>query len=375
MKIGIDARIIFKRGVGRYISNLLSNLLEIDKKNEYYIYLDKNTTLNNGDFVKCNIRRANTTNAFLYEQFFLPQQAQKDKVDILHSTDNTLPYLFKGKKLVTIHDTMFIRPIKQAILRPTLKQRLHDIYKKISVPLSARKADHIITVSEYSKADIIKNINIPAEKISVIKEGVDQKYRLIRDRDKIDQVRQKYGINKPYVLISAAADLRKNTTRALEAFKIFNGMSGNKYQLVITSIGEKEIATTDIKDKIVELNLEQDIIITYYAPEENMVMLYNGAFFFLFPSLWEGFGLQILEAFACGLPVITSNNTSLTEIAGDAAYFVDPFSVEDIVKGMVELEKNDNKTQAFILRGFKQADKFSWKQAAEKTLEIYKGLA
>lgn len=378
MKIGIDARIIFRRGVGRYISNLVKHLLEIDKTNTYYIYLDKKSVLN--DYFEARnffFKRLNTDNALLYEQTYLPNAAKNDGVDILHGTDNTLPMLphYKGKRVVTIHDTMFIRPVSKAITKPTMKQRLIDVYNKLVIPASAKRADRIITVSGYSKQDIVKTLKVPEEKVTVIREGVEDRYRVVKNSKLIDKVRQKYGITKPYILISAASDIRKNSLRAIEAFNIFNNMTEYKYQLVIISIGAAELATTDIGKKIKEYNLEKYVIITGYVPDDDLVMLYNGAMFFLFPSIWEGFGLQVLEAFACGLPVITSDNTSLKEIAGDAAYFIDPFSVEDIVKGMIELEKSGDKAKELIGKGFRQAEKFSWKDTAKETLKMYEELA
>lgn len=375
MKIGIDARIIFKRGVGRYISNLVFNLLEIDRENQYYLYLDKNSQLKEYiDARNCFLKRLNTANAFLFQQYYLPKAAQKDGVDILHGTDNTIPYIypfFNKKTIVTIHDTMFIRPLKRAILRPTLKQRLIDMYNKISIPISARKANHIITVSEYSKQDIIKYLKINADKITTIKEAVSDKYRIIRDEKQIKKIKEKYNIIKPYILTSAASDLRKNTERVLEAFKIFNSIVEYKYQLVITSIGEKELRTTNILEKIKELNLEKNVIITGYISDDDLVLLYNGSFIFLFPSIWEGFGLQVLEAFACGVPVITSESTSLVEVAEGSAFFVNPFSVDDIVQALLELEKNEVKREGLREKGLNKIKEFSWKKTAEQTLELY----
>ena len=372
MKIGIDARIIFRRGVGRYISNLVKALLEIDKKNSYFIYLDKKSML--VDYINaknCVFRRINTSNAFMYEQFFLPAAAKKDKVDILHGTDNTIPVFFRGKTAVTIHDTMFIRPISRTILKPTMKQRVTDAYNKSAIPASAKKADRVITVSEYSRQDILKNIKIGGDKVRVIGEGVEEKYKVIKNEKRIKKVKEKFGIIKPYIMISAASDLRKNTIRAIEAFNIFNNLTEYKYQLVITSIGAKELATTNIRRKISELNLEKYVIITDYVTDEDMVLLYNGGFCLLFPSIWEGFGLQVLEAFACGLPVITSDNTSLKETAGDAAFFIDPFSVEDIVRGMTSLASAPARRRSMVSKGFKQLKNFSWKEAAKETLKVY----
>jgi glycosyltransferase involved in cell wall biosynthesis len=375
MIIGIDGRIIFKRGVGRYIENLVKNLLEVDKTNQYIVYLDRRSTLKEYmDQKNCRFKRLNTDSALFYEQLLLPAQAAEDKVDVLHGTDNKLPYIYpfyRGKKVVTIHDTMFIRPLAKAIAKPTLKQRAVDAYNKFSIPMSGRAADHIITVSDYSKADIIKNVHAKPEKITVIKEAVDKKYRVIKDEKKLNAVRAKFSVTKPFVLMSAASDTRKNTIRSLEAFNMFNHMTEFKYQLVITSIGKAEMATTNIAEKIRELNLEKYVIITEYVAEEDMILLYNAAFLFLFPSMWEGFGLQVLEAFSCGLPVVTSNNTSLAEVAGDGAQLIDPYSVEDIVHGLSEVEKSAAKRDALVEKGFKQVEKFSWKDTAQETLKIY----
>ena len=140
MKIGIDARIIYKRGVGRYISNLVEHLLEVDKDNKYFLYLDeKSARLPENINENCVIRRLKTSQPFIFQQFALPMAAVKDKIDILHGTDNVIPYFslgYKGKKVVTIHDTMYVRPLNIAILKPTLKQRSIDIYNKYSIPKS-----------------------------------------------------------------------------------------------------------------------------------------------------------------------------------------------------------------------------------------------
>ncbi len=378
MKIGIDARIIFRRGVGRYIANLIKNLLEIDKENKYYIYLAENSVLHEYfDFKNCFFKRLNTTNGFLYEQIYLPGAAKNDGVDILHCTDNTIPFLYpfyKGKVVVTIHDTMHIRNIKSSISKPTLKQIALDKYKKIGVPISAKKADMIITISNYSKSDIINNMKIDEKKIRVINEGVDRKFKVINNKNAITRIMQKYAITKPYILTSGASDIRKNTIRAIEAFNIFNNLTEYKYQMVVTSINPKELETTNIIQKIRELNLEKYVILTGYVPDDDLLMLYNGALFFLFPSIWEGFGLQVLEAFACGLPVVASRNTSITEVAEDAVLYIDPFSVEDIVRGMTEMEKSESRMQMLIARGFKQVEKFSWEITAKETLKVYKEL-
>lgn len=379
MRVGIDGRIIFRRGVGRYTANLVKNLIDASKQDEFYVYLDKNSVLT--DFIRSkNLKfiRLNSANPLFYEQQELPKAAQKDGCEILHCPDNKLPVFnreFKGKKIVTIHDTMFVRPISMAIAKPTLKQRALDAYLKYIVPASAKTADAVITVSEYSKSDIMKRINIKPEKISVVTEGVEPKYKQTGENKKTAAVKERFGITKPFILMTAASDLRKNFDRAVEAFNLFNNMTEYKYQLVITSLGPEELRTTKIAEKIKELNLDKYVSLTGYISDDEMIALYNSALFFLFPSIWEGFGLQVLEAFACGLPVVCSKTTSLGEVAGDAAMNIDPYSVEDITRAMTELEKSEAKRQQLREKGFKQLERFSWKEAAIKTLEIYKKTA
>lgn len=379
MRVAIDGRIIFRRGVGRYTANLVKNIIEASKQDEFYVYLDKNSVLT--DFMRSkNLKfiRLNSANPLFYEQFELPKAAQRDGCEILHCTDNKLPVMsriFRGKKIVTIHDTMFVRPLSMAIAKPTMKQRALDAYMKYVIPASAKIADAVITVSEYSKSDIIKRMNIEQEKITVVTEGVEPKYRQTPENKKTAAVRERLGITKPFILMTAASDLRKNFDRAVEAFNLFNNMTEYKYQLVITSLGAEELRTTKITEKIKELNLDKYVTITGYISDDEMIALYNSALFFLFPSIWEGFGLQVLEAFACGLPVVCSNTTSLGEVAGDAAMNIDPYSVEDITRAMTELEKSEAKRLQLRERGFKQLERFSWKEAAVKTLEIYKKTA
>lgn len=379
MRIAIDGRIIFRRGVGRYTANLVQNLIEVSKQDEFFVYLDKNSVLT--DFMRSkNLKfiRLNSANPLFYEQHELPKAAMKDRCEILHCTDNKLPVFsakFKGKKIVTIHDTMFVRPLSMAIAKPTLKQRAMDAYLKYTIPASAKIADEVITVSEYSKSDIVKRMNVKPEKISVVTEGVEPKYRQMGENKKTETVKERFGITKPFILMTAASDLRKNFDRAVEAFNIFNNLTEYKYQLVITSLGPDELKTTKISEKIKELNLDKYVSLTGYISDDEMIALYNSALFFLFPSIWEGFGLQVLEAFACGTPVICANTTSLGEVAGDAAMNIDPYSVEDITRAMTELEKSEAKRQQLREKGFKQLEKFSWKEAAVKTLEIYRKTA
>jgi len=367
MRIGIDGRIIMKRGVGRYIYNLVKNLLLIDKKNQYVLYTDNNSPECGLKARNLLIRKLRTGNAFVFREVLLKKAAREDNIDILHSTDNSMPCVlgcFKGRNIVTIHDTMYVRAIAGSIAKPTLKQIITDSYNKFAIPESAKKAGCVITVSAFSKKCILKETK--AKNVSVIYEAAEEGKR------KTDKgALKKYGIKTPYVLISGASDKRKNAPDAIDAFAVFNAKAGGIYSLVITSIGSKELRTTEIENRIRKNNLKDRAVITGYVSDEEMNALYKGAFCFFFPSLWEGFGLQVLEAFTSGTPVITSNCGSLPEVAGNAALLCDPNSFYDMSEKLLMLH-NDKKLRAkLVASGKKQAKKFSWKRTAEETLKIY----
>ncbi len=367
MRIGIDARIITKRGVGRYIYNLVKNLLAIDKKNLYFLYTDKRTPEIKFKAENLFVRKLETNNAFIYREILLKKAAAEDKADILHSTDNSMPCLlgtFKGKNIVTIHDTMYVRAISEAVAKPSLKQILVDSYNKFAIPESAKKADCVITVSEFSKKCILKETK--ARRVEVIYEAAEEGKK---EYDK--ETLKKYGIKPPYVLISGASDKRKNAAAAIDAFAEFNNKTGGKYGLVITSIGKQELKTTEIEKHILKNSISKQTVITGYVTDAEMNTLYKKAFCFFFPSLWEGFGLQVLEAFVAGVPVITSDCGSLPEVAGSAALFCNPYSVLDMSEKLLLLHNDVMLRKKLVKAGMKQAEKFSWKKTARETLKIY----
>jgi glycosyltransferase involved in cell wall biosynthesis len=235
------------------------------------------------------------------------------------------------------------------------------------MPRFLRAADAVIAVSQHTKDDAIRTYGIEEEKISVIYEGVSDRFRRASP-DAITAVRRKYGLPGGFILSVATIEPRKNLTSLLEAYHALRSeFAENRLVLV----GKKGWLYADFFRRIRELGLEDQVIFPGYVPDEDLPAMYSAADLFVFPSLYEGFGLPVLEALACGAPVVASNASSLPEVAGDAALLVDPNDGEALVHEMRAVLSNAELSHDMQTRGPKQAAKFSWHKAARETLDVY----
>ncbi len=352
MKIGIDiSQIVYGTGVSVYTENLVNALLEIDKTNQYtLLFSSLRRKIDNSRF-KIDDLRINkfkippTLLDILWNRLhILPVEHLIGEIDVFHSSDWTQPPAKKAKLITTIHDLSFLRwpnSVHPKVLA-VQKRRLKWV---------RREANAVIAVSEATKREIIELLGIPKEKIFVIHEALPKDVGDIKDNGlRIDK--NKYGITKPYIFAYGSQAPRKNIDRLIRAFK---RISAKNRQLVI--IGEYQP-----KQKVSE-----NIVLTGFLPRNEMLSLFAGAGIFAYPSLYEGFGLPILEAFGMGVPVVTSNVSPMPEVAGDAAVLVNPKSVNEIAKG---IEKAwDNKE--LVKKGRERLKLFSWREAAEKTIGVY----
>jgi glycosyltransferase involved in cell wall biosynthesis len=244
------------------------------------------------------------------------------------------------------------------------------------VSFTVRRADAIITVSDYSKRDIQRFLAIPEERIHVIGNAVDPSYRPIADTRLIDKVRERYGIGERYILYFGGFDVRKNVDHILQAYASLPESTRKTYQLVIA--GRLHLLGSplypDPRPRVRELGLDDQVVVTGQIREQDKPPLYSGAALYLFPSLYEGFGIPVLEAMACGAAVITSNITALPEVAGDAARLVNPYEVGDIATAIEELLENPAMREDLRERALARAKEFSWSRVAQQTLEVYKQL-
>lgn len=375
MLIGIDASRAnrpAKTGVEWYSYHLIQELKKIDQKNQYLLY----TNLPLGDkLAKCpdNFQQALlkwppvrfwTLIRLSYEMKF-----GQHKPDLLFVPAHTIPLLNPKKVIVTVHDIGFER-------FPELYNWADKLYHKWTIRFIKKHAIKIITVSEFSKKEIMDVYKIPAEKIEVVYNGFSSDVYKDMHLDK-DSARslllEKYQIDAPYFMFTGRLEAKKNFERLVKAFLKFKAKNPqSKYKLVL--VGKKG---NGFEEVMMKLSLEQedsDIIYLKYLSSEENAFLLNNAELFIFPSLYEGFGIPVLEAMSCGCPVVCSNTTSLPEVAGEAAIKFNPENIDLIEKAMETVVFNPEVRQALIEKGFEQSKKFSWEQCATDTLKIFENV-
>lgn len=372
MRIGINALYLLPGKVGgseTYIRNLVKSLSRLAGDNTYYIFLNKESEAI-FDFpsagmhvVVCPIRAQNRPLRILWEQFILPFQVRRHNIDVLLSAGMTAPFFRPARSYVVIYDL-------QHVNQPRNFSMVHLLFLRAIIYLSAKTADGVITISEHVKNDIVKHYNIEPGKIVVSHLGVNHDVFLPARSGTIPAVRTKYNLPERYILYSAALLPHKNHERLLQAFKEIQGeFPGRK--LVLTGAWESGYAKT--ASVISKLGLEQDVLMLGWLPFEDIPLIYRGAELFVYPTLHEGFGLPILEAMACGVPVVCSRLEPLIEVAGDAAFFVDPCDHSDIARGLLTILKDDAGRAKLIEKGLLRAREFTWEKTARTTLDLLSG--
>lgn len=287
----------------------------------------------------------------------------RKSADITFFFNYVIPPGVKGKKIAIVYD-MAYKAYPETVRKRT--RRLLDIALK----KSCKRADHIITISQFSKSEIIKYLNIPEEKITIMPCGVDT--TLYHDNymeEDIQKVLNKYRIQGEYLLYLGTLEPRKNIVRLIKAYAKLKEKESSTPKLVLA--GRKGWMFDDIFQIVELLNLVDDVIFTGYVDAEDAPLLIKGAMVFLFPSIYEGFGMPPLEAMACGTPVLTSNTSSLPEVVGDAGILVDPFSIESIQNGMEKLI-NDNKLRVELAyRGIQRSIRFTWNESVNVLYKVF----
>ncbi|OGS32363.1 MAG: hypothetical protein A2474_04320 [Elusimicrobia bacterium RIFOXYC2_FULL_34_12] len=361
-KIAIDARSVteIKTGVGNYILNLINGLKEVDKENKFIIYTEKTRHFLKKISVVSKVFRILF---YFYDNFIFPFVLLLDRIDIYHCPAFILPLInFKYKKVITIADLGFYA------YGNDFSKKWHSRHLKFMLPMSIKKADKIIAISESTRRQIIEIFKVPEGKVKTIYLGVSEKYRILEDKAKIGYLLDKYRIKQPFILFVGNLDPRKNLLRLISAFHNVKSKINNLQLVIIGNRGE--LFQEDI---LKEVN-KGDIVLTGYLKEDDVVCLYNAAAVFVFPSLYEGFGLPILEAMACGCPVVTSDVFSMPEVAGDAAILINPESIDEISSAIIRIIEDDKFRENLIQKGFKRAKKFNWKKTASETLAVYDSL-
>ncbi|WP_395546971.1 MULTISPECIES: glycosyltransferase family 4 protein [unclassified Lacrimispora] len=379
MKIGFDSQILFERqktGIGRNSEAMIDHYIQtnsddivlnyfkmIDESNREKViahYRNKNNVIIN----KCrwfhNVLYYKINHYFPipYSLFF------REKVEVTQFFNYVIPPGVKGKVALYVYD-MAYKVYPETIGTKTLKMLNTNLEK------SSSRADYIITISEFSKSEIIKYLNISSDKIAVIPCAVDHNiYNEILDPEKLSSIKTKYGISGNYYFYLGTLEPRKNIERLIDAYAILNERYSEVPFLVLA--GKNGWNFDNIYKKVKDYNLDKKIIFTGYIESNESVILLKGAFAFVFPSIYEGFGMPPLEAMACGVPVITSNVTSLPEVVQDAGYMVDPFSPEDISDAMARVLNDPEEREQLRQKGLNRAKEFTWSRSAKLLQEVYK---
>ena len=367
MKIGIDARMYGKAqsGIGNYIKQLTANIFQLDRKNDFFLFL-LDPIFSQYQPPYANITKIKVTSGWYSysEQTKFLWEINKFKLNLMHFTHFNAPIFYNHKRLTTIHD---ITPK----FFPGHKQKLwwHKKAYQITIASSLRKSAKIITVSNSTKQDLIKHFKMPEEKIAVVYLGIESDFKKIDNYAKIKELKDKYKITKPFLFFVSAWRNHKNFEGLIKAWQLLKKQGDFDYQLVLG--GQEDVYYPKIKQTIATSEFNKDIIIPGFISEEELVLFYNAAELFVIPSFYEGFGLIGLEAMACGLPVISSNTTSLPEILGQAAIYFDPYNIENMAETIQSVVKNPELKNQLRQKGLEQVKKYSWQDCAQKTLKIY----
>jgi len=384
MRIGIDARTILNPskgdaiGIGHYTYQLIRHLLEIDQENEYVLFFDyrvreKDVKKFDRPNVKIKFYPFSDYKKFLpgaYNELLGTATLVKGDLDVIHTTSpmSRIPVSYRGKTIVTINDMA-------AYKTPESFPKLAVAKNKAVLNMMVDKADKIIAVSNSIKNDLHSLLQCPGEKIEVIYSGFDRRFF---DESNIsrEKVLEKFAIkNGKYILFLGTLEPAKNVVRLFEAFKIFRKKcmeNGDSCENKLVMAGKNGWLANYYKQIVKDMCLTNQVIFTGYVIGDEIVSLFAQADFFVMPSLYEGFGTTVLEAFATGTPAIVSGVSSIPEIAGDAAQFVNPLDVEDIASAMLKLAKDESLKQSLREKGKQQVTKFDWTKCARETLEVYK---
>jgi glycosyltransferase involved in cell wall biosynthesis len=365
MNIGISAELIGEKagGMETYGYNLVSALADIDSKNQYNIYTVNDKVLRELKHNKRNfhVRYVGTSSRGMAAIYHLPRELYRRPVDLLHITF-VPPVVSPSPYVLTIHDLAYRHHPEWFPL--LIRYRL-----QFFLSLGIRKAAGFIAVSKSAKQDLIRFYGVNEERIKVVYEGVNECYHPMEDKSAVKKELRKFGVDGDYILYVGRFHARKNLVRLLEAYDLFR--KETKLDLKLVLVGRDMYHGSMIFEKARQLKIEDHIICPGHVEDEVLPLFYNGARLFVYPSLFEGFGLPPLEAAACGTPVLTSNCTSLSEIMGDSAILVDPLSVQEIAENMVRLVTDEYLRKVKIQLGLERASRFTWKETARQTLSVY----
>jgi glycosyltransferase involved in cell wall biosynthesis len=364
VRIGIDARKLHDFGIGTYIRNLLRQLARLDRQNEFVVFCrpdDRDALASLGENFRAVVELSG--NYSIAEQMKIPLAIKREGVTLFHAPHYVLPPLVRCRSVVTIHDCIHL------MFPQYLPNRLALRYARTSITLAARRATRVLTVSESSKRDILRFVDTEPEKIDVIYNAYDERFGIEPREEDVVRVRERYQLHDEFVLYAGNVKPHKNLARLIEAFHLVRKRGLGQLKLVL--IGDDISRYSVLRRAVHQHQLHKYVRFLGYLPEETLAVMYRLAGVFVFPSLYEGFGLPPLEAMASGTPVVTSNLSSLPEVAGDAAVLVDPYDPTAIADGIYRVLTDEALRRELRRKGLARAAQFSWEQSVQRVREIY----
>ena len=365
MRIALDVSPVLgtRAGVGTYVERLATALIALSPEHQYYLYSPH--SLAASDIAV--FEKFSNTKIVRCPTWLMRAQARWDRVDVFHGMNYKLWGRGRYGSVVTIHDLALDR-----IPQPSRKL----FGQKSSFRRSRRtalRASRVIAVSQHTAADIAELYGVPVSRIKVVRNGPGGDFSPVEDRARIDSVKARYGIHgDDFILVSGGAEPRKNVGRVIEAFGRVPHLR-ERFQLVV--LGGRERGVEALDDAVQRAGLASAVVFAGHVPARDLQTLYSFCSLFVFASLYEGFGMPLLEAMACGAPVVCSNTSALPEVAGDAAFLVDPTSVEAIANAIVKVVTSEDMRKDLCRRGRIRARSFTWERAAGELLEVYADLA
>lgn len=373
-RIGFEAQRIFrakKHGMDFVALELLKALSRLDKDNEYFVYVNEgdDPCFQAGENFHVIVHKAPYP---IWEQMWLPKQAKADHLDILHCTSNTAPVSISVPLLVTLHDVIYLE--KNPLFAPgyTPYQRFGNLYRRFVVKYAIPMANRVLTVSNYEVQNVLKFLPQIKNRLFVLYNGVGAHFRKITDPSELEQVRKKYHLPEKFIMFLGNTDPKKNTENTLKAYAILSKKTAFQYKLLLGDLDQQFVK--NILDRNGLPEIFEHIHFTGYIRNTDLPAIITQAEAFLYPSLRESFGIPIIESMACGTPVITSNVTSMPEVAGDSAILVNPEKPEEIADAVLRILNDPSLRTQCINKGIERAKAFNWENSAVQLLQHYKEL-
>ena len=375
MIIGFEAQRIFrthKHGMDFVALELIRALQKIDLENKYIVFTNEGpdrACLSDSD----NLQIVSFKGSFAkWEQILLPKYVERYGCDILHCTSNTAPVYSKVPVVVTLHDIIFLEHNPLFAKGYNSYQRFGNYYRRLVVRANLRKVRKIVTVSNFEKKRLLDFLNLPDKLVDVVYNGVGAHFFKEYTDAHREEVSLKYGLPEKYMLFLGNTDPKKNTKNVILAFANFVNSISDDIKLVVADL-DGNLVRSILNEAGLDMFYE-NIHFTGYINNDHLPTIIQGAEIFLYPSKRESFGIPILEAMACGVPVITSEAASMPEVAGGAAYLVNPLEIKSIENGIRALHEDEGLRKLLSDKGMVRAQEFKWEDSASQMLKIYKDI-